>query len=244
MTTDPQAASDEPRSVLAATRELTRQVRREQQSGWLPLLVFAVITFVAIPFDRYSGDHIAGHCFASRDGARACYSPGPVWYWVVAISLAYIAITAFYLHRSRRHGVGSPIRPYVIAGVILLALVTAWSLWTLADPSIVTRDLHVGSSPQADVFARIASPAGAIGLALILLAWIERSALLACITGAYLLAVLTAVGRHTIHSSPQAPPRVDPWGFLLHVLILSVILLIGSLAVALTQRNTRRGPHE
>jgi hypothetical protein len=243
MTTDPQAA-DDPRSVLAATRELTRQVRREQQFGWLPLLMFAVITFAAIPFDRYSGDRIAGHCTVSRDGARACYSPGPVWYWVVAISLSYVAITAFYLYRSRRHGVGSPIWPYVIAGVILLALVTAWSLWTLADPSIVTRDLHLGSSPPADVFARIASPSGAIGLALILLAWIERSVLLACITGVYLLAVLTAAGRHTIHSSPLEPPRLDPWGFLLHVLILGMILLIGSLAVVVSQRSTHRGPHD
>jgi len=237
MTTDSHASGSDPRSVLAATRRLTRQVRREQRSGWFPLLVFAAVTFAAIPFDRYGGSGVHAHCTAAGT-QKVCYSPGPTWYWLVAISLAYAAIAAYYLRRSHQHGVGSNVRVYVVAGVVLLALVTAWSVWTLADPAIVVRELHLGSTSPAAVSARLASPAGAIGLALIALAWIERSTLLAVITALYLLVVITAAGRHSYHSSQPVVPHLDPWGFLPHILILGGVLLAGSVTVALTQRHT------
>jgi hypothetical protein len=242
MTTASSAAENDPRSILASTRQLTRHVRRDQRSGWFPLLVFAVVTFAAIPFDRYTGSPLTAHCTVVGQGREVCYAPGPTWYWLIAISLAYGAIAVFYFYRSRRRGVGSNVRPYLIAGIVLLAIVTAWSVWTLADPGIVARDLHIGSSPPADIFARIVSPAGAIGLALIMLAWIERSMLLAIITAVYLLMVVTAAGRHTYHSS-QPPPHdlhPAPWGFLLHVLILGGVLLVGGIIVALTERHPIR----
>ena len=237
MTDAPRASASDLRSVLAATRQLTRQVRREQRSGWFPLLVFAMITFTAIPFDRYSGHRVVGHCSVVGPG-KVCvaYSPGPLWYWLVATVLTYIAISLYYLSRARRRGVGSHIQMFVVSGIVLLVLVTAWSVWTLADPAIVVRDLHVGSSPPADVLSRVASPAGAIGLALVVLAWVESSVAVASVAAVYLLAVLTAVGRHTVRSSALVPPRLDPWGFLPHVLILGGVLLVGSAAVAVTQR--------
>jgi hypothetical protein len=238
MSTDSYPAASDPRSLLAATRKLTRHVRRDQRSGWFPLLVFAAVTFAAIPFDRYTGERVSAHCTNVGPGRKVCYSPGPTWYWLVAISLSYVVITVYYLRRSRRHGLGSNVRTYVIAGVVLLVLVTAWSAWTLADPAVVLRDLHLGGASPVAVSARFASPAGAIGLALIVLAWIERSTLLAVVTTAYLLLVLTAAGGHHYHSSRPIPLHLDPWGFLPHVLILGGILLAGSITLALTQRPT------
>jgi hypothetical protein len=242
MTIDPSTAENDPRSVLASTHQLTRHVRRDQRSGWFPLLVFAAVTFVAIPFARYTGSAISAHCAVTGPGQKVCYSPGPTWYWLVAISLAYAAIAVFYVHRARVRGVGSNVRPYVIAGIVLLCLVTAWSLWALADPSIVARDLHVGSAPPADVLARMVSPAGAIGLALILLVWVERSVLLAVVTTVYLLMVATAAGGHNYHSSRPPPPVLhpDPWGFLPHLLILGGVLLAGGVIVALSQPHSTR----
>jgi hypothetical protein len=238
MTTDPYTAANDPRSVLAATRNLTSHVRRVQRAGWFPLLVFATVTVAAIPFDRYTGERVSAHCAAVGPGRKVCNSPGPTWYWLVAVSLAYEAITLYYLRRSRRHGLGRNVRAYVIAGVVLLVLVTAWSAWILADPAVVVRDLHLGSASPVAVSARLASPDGAIGLALVVLAWIERSTLLALVTAAYLLIVVTAAGGHHYHDSRPVPLHLDPWGFLPHVLILGGILLAGSITLALIQRPT------
>lgn len=236
MTADQHAAAGDPRSVLAATRRLTRRVRRDQRSGWFPLLIFAAVTFAAIPFDRYTGTRVVAHCTIVGPGRKVCYAPGPTWYWPAAISLAYLAITVYYLRRSRRRGLGSNVRAFIIAGVVFLVLAMAWSAWTLADPSVVVRDLHLGSASPVDVFARLASPAGAIGLALIVLAWVHRSVLLAVVTAAYLIVVVTAVGGHTYRSSRPPPLHLDPWGFLPHTLILGGILLAGSIILGLADR--------
>jgi hypothetical protein len=42
---------------------------------------------------------------------------------------AYMAIAAFSIRRARNRGVGTPVRPYVIAGIVVafvLATVTVW----------------------------------------------------------------------------------------------------------------------
>jgi hypothetical protein len=176
MSFEPAPAMEDPQHLLAATRELTRRVRREQRGGWFPLLVFAVATFAAIPFDRY-GRHLTTHCTSLPGGGYVCtgYSPLSLWYWPVALLLAYVAISWFYFHHARRRGVGTRVRPYVVVGVLLVLLATVWALWAAAHPAFLAESLHLGLSRRTDFLNRIASPAGAIGLALLLLAWIERS---------------------------------------------------------------------
>src|SRR5207248_965839 len=49
-------------------------------------------------------------------------------YWPTALRGAYVAISSFYIRRSRRRGVGTPIRPYAVAGVVLALVLTAASL--------------------------------------------------------------------------------------------------------------------
>jgi hypothetical protein len=230
VTTEPAPTSGEPQSLLATAHELTRQVRREQRGAWFPLLVFAVVTFAATPFVRYGHRHPT-HC-TSVQGGYVCssYSALALWYWPVALLLAYLPISWFYLIRSRQRGMGTRIQPYIVLGVVLVGLTTAWALWAAAHPAFLAGTLHVGSGAQpTDVLYRIASPAGAIGLALLLLARIERSWALATITAAYLIVVVAAfdVGRLT-HPSP--------WAFLPHLLIDGGVLLVGGAVLALIQR--------
>jgi len=227
-----------------ATRELRRRVRNKQRGGWFPLSAFAFITFVAIPFDHF-GHHLVVRCASTQNGGYLCagYQPAALWYWPVALLLAYVAISVFYLHQSRERGVGTRIRPYVVVGVVLAVLVTAWALWAQAHPAFLAESLHLGTSPPTNVLNRLLSPAGGIGLALLLLAWIERSWLLLAITTGYLLIVVTGAGQHMHHSHVPPttfPPPVSEWAFLPHVLLEGGILLLGAVILAFTQRAHAR----
>src|SRR5215831_11447549 len=173
------ASGDDPRQLLAGTRELTRQVRRAQRATWFPLLVLAAVTFAAIPF-RYS-PHRLGACVATVPG-RVCtaYPPALLVYWPTALVVAYAAIAAFYIHRSQARGVGTRVRPYVVAGIIG-ALV-----WTLYHPLAFTL-----AGPG--LFSALHSYSFAIGLALVVLAWAERNGALLALALGYLAVVLAAV---------------------------------------------------
>lgn len=178
---------DGPRELLSTTRRLTRRVRQAQRGTWFPLLLFAVLTLAAIPVTRSS--HHLVQC-RPTPGGKICigYSPGAYIYWPLALVLAYAAITAFYVRRARRHGVGTPVRPYVVAGVILAAAATGASLWLVTHPGI---SLGWVSRPAsgAMVFTRLASPAAAIGLALLVLSRVERNVALLVFGLAYLVVV-------------------------------------------------------
>lgn len=238
------SSSDYPQDLLVATRELTQRVRRQQRGGWFPLLVFAVVTFAAVPVDRY-GRHLVAHCATAGNGGVICtgYSPAALWYWPVALLLAYSAIGVFYVTRSRRRGIGTRVQPYVVVGAVLAVLATVWALWARAHPAFLAESLHLGPSQSINVLDRIASPTGAIGLALLLLAWIERSWLLLAITSGYLFIVVTAAGRHSHHVDHSAltfPPQVSPWAFLPNLLLGGGVLLLGAVILALTQRDRGR----
>ena len=137
MTSGTAFSGDDPRQLLSGTRELTRQVRKTQRATWFPLLVLATVTFAAIPF-RYS-PHRLGTC-AATGAARVCtaYPPALLVYWPTALVLAYVVIAAFYIRRSQARGVGTRVRPYVVAGIILALAMTGSLLWTLYHPLAFT----------------------------------------------------------------------------------------------------------
>jgi hypothetical protein len=100
----------DPREVLSRARELIRRVRAAQRATWIPLLVFAAVTFAAIPAERYGGRHV-GPCatiFTQHGTGLPCvaYSTGAFVYWPIALVLAYVAIAAFYQRRSQTRGLG------------------------------------------------------------------------------------------------------------------------------------------
>ncbi|WP_155373462.1 hypothetical protein [Catellatospora vulcania] len=215
-------------------RDLTRQVRVAQRGTWFPLLVFAVITVIAIPVYRYAPYlDLFSACRSDADHT-VCPSPNPaeLGYWTGALVLAYAAIAAFYLRQSRQRGVGTPIRPYVIVGITLALLMAAVSIWLTFHPLIpVPADplsadtVKVPAGPVAWLVNGLASPLAVIGLALLVLAWVERHwALLAYSVG--YLAVGAFMGNQVIHSS-------SPWFFLPQLLVPAALLLLGSAAFAL-----------
>jgi len=79
-------------------------------------------------------------------------------------------------------------------------------------------------------FYDVATPAVAIGLALLVLARVERSRALVVYSVAYLIVVLVE-GSLVIHSRSL-------WAFLPQLLVRATMLLVGSAAFALTQPTT------
>ena len=234
MTTEPAYAGGDPQQALSRARELALRVREAQRATWFPLLVFAAVTFGAIPVYRYG--HYARTCRAvpaAGPAGRVCavYSTEGFVYWPIALLLAYVAIAAFYLHRSRARGVGTRVRPYVIAGITIAVLVTAASLWAAHHPPVDSRDflgLRVGAQ-GFDLVNRLAGPACAIGLALLVLAWAERNRALLAVTVGYLVIVLVPIDFGWVIAHPS------PWFFLPHLIIDGGVLLLGGIGFALAQ---------
>jgi hypothetical protein len=227
MATETAYPGDDPHRLLSNTRELAQRVRKAQRATWFPLLVFAAVTFASIPVYRYGGHHPAT-CVAVP-GGRICtiYSNATFVYWPIALVLAYVAIAAFYIRRSRARGIETRVRPYAIAGIIIAVVLTGAALWELHNPSATG---PVGLSGLGN---RLAAPACAIGLALLVLAWAERNRALLLLTFAYLAVVLVPI------SFGWVMDPLSHWYFVPQMVIHGSVLLLGSIGFALAQRPFR-----
>ncbi|MFI5938202.1 hypothetical protein [Actinoplanes sp. NPDC051494] len=241
MTTDSLPAGDDPRRLLLDIRNLTGRVRRDQRLTYVALLVLAAVTFVAIPFDWLfmkvdcAGD---GCTFARR---------GMLYYWPPALLLAYGAIAVSYVRAARARGLGARVLPYTIAGavtvVVFTAAYTAAAAYFPAHPPF-------GSGPLPFwwiVLDRLIAPWGLIGLALLVLARLERNVALLAFTLSYLVLVLLVLpttdgmdlpgwavpsfmsGANTQLRLSMAPSQ----------LIIGAALLVGGIAFSKAHRSQR-----
>jgi hypothetical protein len=228
MTTGTAYPGDDPHRLLSNTRELAQRVRKAQRATWFPLLVFAAVTFASIPVYRYGGHHL-GTCVVTGPGLRACtvYNSGEFVYWPVALVLAYAVIAAFYIRRSQARGIETRVRPYALAGIIIAVALTGATLWELHNPSAS------GPAGLHGVGQRLITPACAIGLALLVLAWAERNRALLLLTLAYLAVVLAPIDFGWVMSP------LSHWYFVPRVVIDGSVLLLGGFGFALAQRPLR-----
>lgn len=184
--------------------------------------MFAAVTFVAIPVDRFG--HRVLTCEAVP-GGRICsvYSSPAIVYWPVALVLAYVAIAAFSLRRARARGVGTRVLPYVVVGIVVAVVVTGAAVWVAHHPAT--------GAPRP--FYRLIGPASAIGLALLVLAWVERSLALFAVTVGYLVIVLVPVNFGWVMRFPSQ------WFFLPHLVIYGSVLLLAGIGFALSESVPR-----
>lgn len=225
----------DPKDLLADTRALARRVRRAQRSTWFALLVLGVVVLAAIPFYRY-GHYGPSHCQTSADGRINVCVPHSVlvlWYWPVALVAGYALIGATLARQARARGVGSRVRPYVIVGIVLAVVATLVTLWHLRYPLSWAQFAvpYVGpTSPLVPQLNRLIGPTGVIGLALLVLARVQRSRALAVFGVVYLYAVMISV--HAARSIAV----LSPWLFLPSLLWPGVLLLVGSGVFAVIER--------
>jgi hypothetical protein len=214
--------------LLASTRALSRRVRDAQRGAWFPLALFGLATLASAPFDRYGTSKTCN----ATGSICSIYSTWAFVYWPTVLVLIYIAVAWFYVHRSRQRGVGTRVHPYVVAGIVLAVVLTAASVWLIKNPrpddNILGLHVYPGTRLGA-ALDRLVSPAAAIGLALLVLARIERNVALLVFTIGYLAVVLFAFGP-THGSAPR--PFPSPGLFGARLLVDSGVLLLGSVCFA------------
>ncbi|MEH0973641.1 hypothetical protein V6U77_21175 [Micromonospora sp. CPCC 205546] len=225
------SAGGDPRRLLSEVRSLAHRVRLDQRMTWVALLVLAGVTFVGIPFD-WLGMTVRCHPDTSCEFARR----GVLYYWPPALLLAYAAIAVSYVRAARARGLGARVLPYVIAGAATTVVFTAaWVAASLYFPS------HPESMQQLSywwlVLDRLVSPWSMIGVALVVLARIERNIGLLLFTVAYLALVLLVL------------PMNEGWGlagwglqarFAVPQAISGAVLLLGAVGFFTAARRRQR----
>ena len=232
MTTDSMAAGGDPRRLLAHVRHLTRRVRVAQRVTWLPLLVLAVVTFAAMPVHRY-GTQVYGCKAIPIPHGEVCHvrNVAATVYWTVGLAVSYVAIAYGYLRAARARGLGGRVVPYVATGIALAVLSTAVVLlvvhegWGLPEPPNRPDGLTL-------FLFRLVDVGSTIGVALLVLAWLERHLALLLFTAGYLAVVLVPV------DFGWGAQWASNWGFP-SLVIQGGVLLLGGLGFALAQRPWR-----
>jgi hypothetical protein len=221
--------------MLSTTRELARHVRRTQRATWFPLVLLGLVVVAAAPFYRLGRYAVTcDPALGARGGVQiidrgTCVQvvgwPAGV-YWIIAFVLAYAAIAAFSVHRARSRGVGARVLPYVGSGIaagLVFGIASAWS-----------HQLGVlGYLPIGPVAVGLV-PLISIGLALFVLAGVERNWPLLALAAGYLVVALMVCGIGMRGLGPNLGPM---WGFLPGLVVAGGVLLLGGVGFALAERR-------
>jgi hypothetical protein len=224
MTTD-SVRGDDPRRLLSDVQSLAHRVRLDQRLTWVALLVLGVVTLVGIPFDWFG---IKLDC--TPDGSCIFARRGVLYYWPPALLLAYGAIAVAYVRTTRARGVGARVLPYAITGAATTVVFTA--AWIAA--AVYFPDHPIEFSQWVLLIDRLIAPWGTIGVALLVLARLERNVALLVFTLAYLVLVVLVLPMNDGLSSGGIRA-----GFAIPQLIAGVALLLGAAGFALARRRQR-----
>jgi hypothetical protein len=239
MTDQPAGSVDTARQVLSTTRQLTRRVRRAQRSTWFPLVLLGLVVVASAPFYRL-GRHVVtcDPVLGARGGVQiidrgTCVQVvgWPVGvYWILAFVLAYVAIAAFYVYRARSRGVGARVLPYVGSGIaagLVFGIASAWTQQLNLDGYLPTGPVAVGMVPLIS-----------IGLALFVLARVERNWPLLAFAIGYLVVALLACGIGMRRLGLNVGSNLGPmWSFLPGLVVAGGVLLLGGMGFALAERR-------
>jgi len=231
MTTDSVPAGGDPRRLLSDVRTLAHRVRLDQRVTWVALLVLAAVSFAGIPAHWLSLRADCGQAFA--DGG-ACHLRGldRGYFWLPALLLAYTAIAVYAVRVTRALGLGARVLPYVLTGVALAVLsaaawMTVFLYWNSHQPPTEPLPSWVM------LLDRLIAPAGTIGVALLVLAWLERHLALLVFALGYLAVVLVPInfgwGAHWGGETDSLPQQV----------INGTVLLLGAVGFAVARRWQR-----
>ncbi|MFK3980613.1 hypothetical protein ACI2K4_09595 [Micromonospora sp. NPDC050397] len=230
MTTESLAAGGDPRRLLSDVRTLAHRVRVDQRMTWVALLVLAAVTLVGIPFDWFG---MAVHCLP--DGGCQFARRGVLYYWPPALLLAYAVIAVCYVRAARARGLGARVLPYAITGAATTAVFTA--AWVAAALYFPNHPASLHPLPYwGFVLDRLIAPWGMIGLALLVLARLERNLGLLLFTAGYLVLVLLVLPMNTGWGPFHWGLRAQ---FAMPQLVSGMVLLLGAAGFAAARRRHR-----
>jgi hypothetical protein len=240
--------ADEPGRLLADLARLRRQARTARHGYWFPLVLFGLLMCGAAPLyvaapapPGWSGGYRTGRgpllLGGSPVGGNGFYIG---WYWAAALVGGYLLTVVWYRWHSRRAGVATPARGYLVIGVVLTVLVLVIPPLTLGVPALAWVWL-----PFGDVWIRGTLAFLVIAAGLWVLARAERSRALAVIalvyTGAALLSSLYNVENIVFRLGWNPGRSAFAWRLtaLPNVLLPAAILLVAGCAAFLVQRARR-----
>ena len=240
MTTASVPSPDAPRELLTNLKDLTRRVRAAQRGAWFPLLLLGVLLLGGILVDRLTFRVRATPCPAGVDPRVGCtvVREGSALYWTFGLALVYLATAFFYIRRSRERGFGSPVRPYVIAGIVVVVLIAPTRFWHVGQAAApgATVDFwglhfHATHGVQS-LLTRLTGRAMSVGLPLLVLSWVERNRALLLFALAYLVVELVPIVLPDANAA-----STDPWSTASRLVVPAVLLLAGALGFGLAQRR-------
>jgi hypothetical protein len=230
MSTESVPAAGDPRRLLAEVRTLARRVRLDQRVTWVALLVLSAVTFAGIPADWFG---MKVHC--RSDGSCGFSRAGVLYYWPAALLLAYAAIAVCYVRAARARGLGARVLPYAITGAATTVVFTA--AWVAAALYLPGHPLPNQPLPYWwFVLDRLFTPWGMVGVALLVLARLERNLALLLFTLAYLAMVLLVLPMDSGFGPPQWGVRVQ---MAVPQLASGAVLLLGALGFRAARRRRR-----
>jgi hypothetical protein len=230
MTADLTPAAGDPRRLLSDLRALAHRVRLDQRMTWAALLVLAVVTLVGIPFDWFG---LKVHCHP--DGGCEFARRGVLYYWPLALLLAYAAIAVCYVRVARERGLRARVLPYAITGAATTVVFTA--VWVAAALYFPSHPAPIDPLPYWwFVLDRLVAPWGIIGVALLVLAWLERNVALLLFTLGYLALVLLVLPTDFGIGPPHWGLRAQ---FAVPQLIVGLVLLLGAAGFRAARRRQR-----
>jgi hypothetical protein len=233
VTNESAVSVDAARQALSTTHELTRRVRRAQRGTWFPLVLLGLVVVASAPFYRLGRYAVTcDPALGARGGVEIIYRGACVqvvgWpvgvYWIFAFVLAYVAIAAFYVFRARRRGVGVRVLPYVGSGIaagLVFGIASAWSQQLGVVGYFPTGPVAVGLVPLIS-----------IGLALFVLARVERNWPLLVFATGYLVVALLVCGIWMRGLGLDLGPM---WSFLPGLVVAGGVLLLGGVGFALAE---------
>jgi hypothetical protein len=166
----------EAQAWLAGAQHLRRRTRATAARYWFPLVVFGAITLGATPLytespaSGFVAESYVGGFFVNRAQRLSLY-------WLLGMVAGYLATVAYVRWRAGRSGLTVRIRPFVISGLAMFAiliLVSPAGLSLVGLPAGWTPWIRVG-----DLFIRGLTPVLTIAIALLVLAAFERSVVFA-----------------------------------------------------------------
>lgn len=242
---------------LAEARRLRVLARHDRQEWPFALVVLGIVVLLAAPFYVVavptSGPGSSVVAVSETLGPLADIGPSQgvlrQWtglYWIVALVVAGLVVAVHYRRAAARRGIAGPLWPFVAAGIVLLvALVFTIprAVDLLATSGLPGRAaLTTEVTPMAiTLWLRGLTPLLVIGVAVLVLAWTERSGPLAAIGAGY-LALAIAANTYDFSNLGQHAglPFTGRFDLLPNLLLPGAALLAaGLVAAAVTRRGAR-----
>jgi hypothetical protein len=250
-------SAPEPGQLLSHLARLRRQARAARHGYWFPLVIFGLLTLVAIPLYSAAGPvgwsgyspvvHVAyyplGRAIPLGPSMFAPLAFVIEWYWPFALALGFLLTVLWYRWHASQTGVETRAHGYLVTGLVLTVAATVLPVLLFRPPLPGWPFL-----PNLWLTGTVAFLIIAVGLWV--LAWAERSKGLAFIALGY-TAVTLLIGAFNVRAAPYGlgpalgfgrpvgfSPVLRP-GYPLVLMLPAMVLLVAGLASFFVQETRK-----